>query len=89
MELSFANLQLFTRALPCETEVPCSFFSVRDERNLCSQPHDFLSCMRELRHEKRHFLFSRDAPRPLTWRKQFVASFLLESDSSNKEKAAI
>ena len=28
--------------LPCETEVPCSFFSVRDERNLCSQPHDSL-----------------------------------------------
>ena len=46
--------------LPCETEVPCSFFSVRDERNLCSQPHDFLSCMRELRQH-----LSRETPLPV------------------------
>ena len=46
--------------LPCETEIPCSFFSVRDERNLCSQPHDFLSCMRELRQH-----LSRETPLPV------------------------
>ena len=46
--------------LPCETEVPCSFFSVRDERNLCSQPHDFLLCMCELRQH-----LSRETPLPV------------------------
>ena len=50
----------FCGSLPCETEVPCSFFSVRDERNLCSQPHDFLSCMRELRQH-----LSRETPLPV------------------------
>ena len=64
----YQRCQVFHRILifgkynqvPCETEVPCSFFSVRDERNLCSQPHDFLSCMRELRQH-----LSRETPLPV------------------------
>ena len=76
--------------LPCETEVPCSFFSVRDERNLCSQPHDILSCMRELRQHlsretplpdletKRHFLLFRgNSLRQLRTKKTSVCRQLL------------
>ena len=56
--------------IPCETEVPCSFFSVRDERNLCSQPHDFLSCMRELRQH-----LSRETPFPVLETKRHFLLF--------------
>ena len=71
--------------VPCETDVPCSFFSVRDERNLCSQPH-FLSCMRKLRQHlsretplpvletKRHFLFRGNSLRQLRSKKNFSMS---------------
>ena len=47
-------------SLPHETEVPCSLFSARDKRNLCSQPNDFPSCMRELRQH-----LSRETPLPV------------------------
>ena len=59
-----------------------SLYSRYAQSNLCTQRHDFLSCMRELRHTKRHFLSSRDASLPLIC-EQFVTSFLSESDSSN------
>ena len=45
-------------------------FSVRDERDLCSQPHDFLSCMRELRQH-----LSRETSLPVLETKRYFLLF--------------
>ena len=82
------KVETVTFHLSCEIEVPCSFFSVRDESNLCSQPHNFLSCMGELRQHlsrgtplsvletKRHFfLFCGNSLRQLRSKKlQYVSN---------------
>ena len=57
-------------AVPSKTEAPCPFFSVRDEMNLCLQPHDFLSCMRKLRQH-----LSRKTPLPVLETKRYFLLF--------------
>ena len=57
------------------------FFSVRDERNLYSQPHDFLSCLRELRQR-----LSRETPLPILETKRHFLLFRGNSLRQHRSK---